>query len=426
MAHGFIYSGRNTVNGSKVQSTLGKGSWVPTVNTFVEKLGPFGFNAFCMLIVDFMHECELGTWKALFTHLIRLLYALPGGDRLVATLDNRFRHIPSYGHGVIHKFANNTSEMKRLAARDFEDILQCAMPVFEGLFPEDHDALIQTLLYRFAQWHALAKLRLHSKTTLKVLDQTFKRLSCQLWKFCDLTCAAFTTVELPKERAARECKAAHGCSGADNADAGSGCRKGKKFNMNTYKFHTMGDYLHSIKLFRTTDSFTSQIGKLAHRALKAFYPLISKLDTPAQLAKHEGRCRVLRRVAGHNLHSTKQPLVELPVGLKDHHYIPTLCHNNPLDLFSFLQDHDNDPAVAEFIPKLKDHILYRLRSLHVSYCDHTFTDAECNSVIISNNRLYSIQTMQIRYMTYDLRCEYDTINPRTYTNIMVLSGETRP
>ena len=37
-----------------------------------------------------MHECELGTWKALFTHLIRLLYALPGGDRLVATLDNRF------------------------------------------------------------------------------------------------------------------------------------------------------------------------------------------------------------------------------------------------------------------------------------------------------------------------------------------------
>jgi len=33
-----------------------------------------------MLVVDFMHECELGTWKALFTHLIRLLYALPGGD----------------------------------------------------------------------------------------------------------------------------------------------------------------------------------------------------------------------------------------------------------------------------------------------------------------------------------------------------------
>lgn len=111
-------------------------------NAFVDKLSPLGgFDAFRMLVVDFMHECELGTWKALFTHLIRLLYALPGGDGLVAQLDNRsiicfsslheiddvqlrFRNIPSYGNGVIRKFANNTSEMKKLAARDFEDILQ--------------------------------------------------------------------------------------------------------------------------------------------------------------------------------------------------------------------------------------------------------------------------------------------------------------
>jgi hypothetical protein len=43
-----------------------------------------------MLAVDFMHECKLGTWKALFMYLIRLLYMLPGGDSLVACLDNRF------------------------------------------------------------------------------------------------------------------------------------------------------------------------------------------------------------------------------------------------------------------------------------------------------------------------------------------------
>jgi hypothetical protein len=188
----------------------------------------------------------------------------------------RFRDVPSYGNGVIRKFANNTSEMKRLAARDFEDILQvclnvsvvnerylhisqCAIPVFEGLFPSDHDAIIQTLLYRFAQWHALAKLRLHSETTLTFLDETFKRLSRQLRKFRDVTCAAFTTVELPKEKAARERKAVREHSGSDNVNAGSGGRKGKKFNMNTYKFHAMGDYLHSIRLFGTTDSFTSQI-----------------------------------------------------------------------------------------------------------------------------------------------------------------------
>lgn len=58
-------------------------------NAFVDKLGPLGFDSFRILVVDFMHECELGTWKVLFTHLVRLLYALPGGDSLVAHLDNR-------------------------------------------------------------------------------------------------------------------------------------------------------------------------------------------------------------------------------------------------------------------------------------------------------------------------------------------------
>jgi hypothetical protein len=39
----------------------------------------------------------------------------------------RFRQVPSYGNGVIRKFTNNTSEMKKLAARDFEDILQVSV-----------------------------------------------------------------------------------------------------------------------------------------------------------------------------------------------------------------------------------------------------------------------------------------------------------
>ncbi|KAG2064840.1 hypothetical protein BDR04DRAFT_1034285 [Suillus decipiens] len=212
-----------------------------------------------MLVVDFMHGCELGTWKALFTHLIHLLYAYPGGSHLVTTLDNRFRHVLSYGNGVIWKFSNNTSGMKRLTARDFEDILQYTMPVFEGLLPEGHDQLVQSLLYMFALWHTLAKLRIHSKTTLSVLDETFKQLSHQLCKFQKFTCAAFTTLELPKEKAAQDCKAAHECSNSNNPDIRSSSQKVKKFNLSTYKFHAMGDYLQSIWLFGTTDSFTSQI-----------------------------------------------------------------------------------------------------------------------------------------------------------------------
>lgn len=33
---------------------------------------------------------------------------------------------------------------------------------------------------------------------------------------------------------------------------------------------------------------------------------------------------------------------------------------------------------------------------------------------------------QVYYSTYDLRREYDTINPRTHADVMVLSGETTP
>jgi hypothetical protein len=96
-----------------------------------------------MLVVDLLHEFELGVWKALFTHLIRILHAAaPHGD-LVADLDRRyvdctvsyqelinfsattrFRAMPTFGSSTIRRFATNASEMKKLAARDFEDLLQ--------------------------------------------------------------------------------------------------------------------------------------------------------------------------------------------------------------------------------------------------------------------------------------------------------------
>lgn len=171
------------------------------------------------------------------------------------------------------------------------------------------------------------------------------------------------------------------------------------------------------------------MGELAHRALKAFYPLTSKLNTPAQLAKHERRRRVLRRVAesGGIFSSDGQSPADAPPSVlsRKHHHIAT-TQSNPINLYPFLREHDGDPAVKNFVPRLKDHILYRLRKLDVSYCDHTFTNEEHNSVIIPNNTIYSVQTMQVHYTTYDLRREYDTINPRTHADVMVLSGETIP
>lgn len=40
-----------------------------------------------MFVVDLLHEFELGVWKAIFTHLLRVLYA--EGSDSIQTLNKR-------------------------------------------------------------------------------------------------------------------------------------------------------------------------------------------------------------------------------------------------------------------------------------------------------------------------------------------------
>ncbi|KAG0698052.1 hypothetical protein DFH29DRAFT_1003197 [Suillus ampliporus] len=86
-ARDFVYKSGYAVDGTAVGNLLFCESWVPTINVFAQKLGRFGFDPFRMLVIDFMHECELGTWKGLFSHLVRLLYALPNGTEVVIVMD---------------------------------------------------------------------------------------------------------------------------------------------------------------------------------------------------------------------------------------------------------------------------------------------------------------------------------------------------
>ena len=92
-----------------------------------------------MFVVDMLHEFELGVWKATFTHLLRLLYA-QGGNGILKLNERylvfkfflilllihvgRYRDIPTFGRDTIRKFVTNVSGMSKLAARDFEDLLQ--------------------------------------------------------------------------------------------------------------------------------------------------------------------------------------------------------------------------------------------------------------------------------------------------------------
>ena len=139
-AHSHIYGSALSVTSTAMENLLKDQSLVPASvsfvisllpnhdhsvkNAFSDRLACLGFNLFCMLVVDLMHEFELGIWKVLFTHLLRILSAAQVGDALVNELDCHYRIVPTFGGDTIREFASNTSEMKRMAARDFEDVLQ--------------------------------------------------------------------------------------------------------------------------------------------------------------------------------------------------------------------------------------------------------------------------------------------------------------
>ena len=112
-----------------------------------------------------------------------------------------FHKVSSFGCLTIHKFSNSISEMKKLAGRDFEDILQCAGPCFEGLFPCSINSQIQDLLFTMASWHAFAKLWLHTNNSLDVFWGLTTAFTWQIRHFASKVCPKFDTVQTPSERA---------------------------------------------------------------------------------------------------------------------------------------------------------------------------------------------------------------------------------
>lgn len=176
--------------------------------------------------------------------------------------------------------------MKKLAARDFEDLLQvlyyvfirrtvyklshaleCAIPAFDGLLDDKNNNIILDLLFELATWHALAKLRLHTESTVCELEFSTTRLGRILRKFTTSTCEDFITVELPSEEAARgrrqAAKATRNTSGSTPQMAAKGKQKTRgpkvcKFNMSTYKMHALGDYARCIRLYGGSDGYSTQ------------------------------------------------------------------------------------------------------------------------------------------------------------------------
>ncbi|THU77290.1 hypothetical protein K435DRAFT_555564, partial [Dendrothele bispora CBS 962.96] len=163
----------------------------------------------------------------------------------------------TFGQSTIWKFNNNASAMKsKLAARDFEDLLQCSIPVFDGLMPTtSENNIILDLLWDECAWHALAKLLLHTETTLHIFDKTTVSLGNSLQQFSRQVAGRYYTTELPQKEAARGQRHAALVKKAIKKIGG----KAKPFNLDTCKLHSLGDYAAAIHMFGTTDNYTTQI-----------------------------------------------------------------------------------------------------------------------------------------------------------------------
>ncbi|KAG2003606.1 hypothetical protein CC2G_004198 [Coprinopsis cinerea AmutBmut pab1-1] len=506
-AHKRIYVDGVPVTGRRVERLLQKSSLVPARNAFSERLSPYGFDFHQMIVVDILHEVDGGVWKYIFVQLLRLLEAVDSGQ--VNELDKRYRLVPTFGVDTIRRFRNNISELKQLAARDFEDILQCAIPVFEDLLPPPHNQRIMRMLFSFAHWQALAKLRMHTSHTLSLLDKWTRILGDDVREFDIKTCGEIATKELEREyqaRQRREAKAkekkttasvkssatdsngtarepneprsrqakaskpevavgpssttygrplavqtsAHEPPAQRPAPTAKELRRYKTLNLNTSKWHSLGDVGKHIRLFGTTDSYSTQLPELYHKFSKRRYKRTNKKRITLQLARiHMRQARIAR---------IRRRLFPNAVdeGFAEEHleegYFIGKSQNRPVSLRSFARGENEgtqDPAYRNFIWKLRKHLYPRvIRTLlqeavaaHASRPSAKLSqsiekltalveDADQDGVSVDNNtchvlfqpeRIYAHSRFVKNFTTYDLRRGQDVINPKTSRrNVMCL------
>ncbi|KAJ7116991.1 hypothetical protein C8R44DRAFT_627458, partial [Mycena epipterygia] len=391
------------------------------------------------LVSDMLHETELGDFKNVIKHLVRMLHT-EGAD-VVHEFNERFRQVAPFGRSTIRRFPHNVSEMKKLGARNYEDILQCLVPCIEGLLKSPHNETILSLLYTCTYWHSLAKLRMHTDSSLNILDAVTKLLGRQMRYFAEVTCPQFKTVETDGEYAARGRAAARREAAKTNTAPNAvpsnlpnaqsqpvGGKRAVAFSLNTYKHHAMGYYVPTIRRFGTTDSYSTQIGELQHRVVKRWNGRSNKNNAIPQIIKmdvresaHERMQQELSRLAPEPLRKPSQPIE--PVLLEDHHRIAK-DESNRYYFNEWLSENQDDPAFKDFLPRLQAHLYARMQGI-TSIEATDFTSDQLGSVNIQYQRIHAHATAAFNYTTYDVRRDQDTINSKTERcHIIVKSDET--
>jgi hypothetical protein len=106
-----------------------------------------------------------------------------------------------------------------------------------------------------AHWHSLAKLAMHSTTTIDQLSKTTVALGICIRNFSQNICPLFQTWETNTERNKRLRDAIRN----GRSDVVNSQRQEKTFNLRTYKLHALGDYVFNIQLFGPTGSYNTQL-----------------------------------------------------------------------------------------------------------------------------------------------------------------------
>lgn len=114
------------------------------------------------------------------------------------------------------------------------------------------------LLFILATWHALAKLHVHTDTSLMLLDTTTTALGNALRHFVRVTCPEFDTFETSAEYAKRQRRQAAAAPSTSNTASSTG-RQRRTFSLKTVKLHFLGDYVSCIKMFGTIDNYNSAL-----------------------------------------------------------------------------------------------------------------------------------------------------------------------
>ncbi|KAF6742404.1 hypothetical protein DFP72DRAFT_1081941 [Ephemerocybe angulata] len=423
-SRGVIRSGF-AVGGKPVNKPLNAISIHPIESPFASLPVPGGFKLLPALVVDLLHEFEIGVWKRLYIHLMRILEAAAPASALLAELDDRFRAIPSFGRDGIRKFGLNASEMKRKAARDYEDLLQCAIPVFDCLLGEPHNTNLMRLLYVCAQWHALAKLRLHNDFTLRLLDYTTTQLGALMRAFSRDTCTQFNTKELKKEAEAR---------GRRDGKGNNSERRPAVLDVFTIKFHYLGDYVENIRQFGTTDSYSTETGELAHRRPKQWYARTDRKEFEGQIGQIERRQARLASIRAEmeRVECLDEPESDfsesaaLPDPSSECGYTVAENQNDFISLTEVFMTHPGapvDPYSSNFVPKLKKHLLPRVLQ-RLGYQEDDLPPDSWQLVILDKNRLYRHKIAKFRYTTYDLRQKVDIVHADTpQCNVVLLNDD---